>query len=112
MENQETTNVFVKPVYDRIFIQRDPELKEKSGVLIPEQSREKPNLGTIVIVGDECVKAKKGDRIFFGQGAGLDIAIGPFVYTMLREKDIFAFTDHPPIVTGDEYKNIKLIEPA
>lgn len=110
MENKETTNVFVKPVYDRIFIERDPAPEIKSGVIIPEQAREKPGMGTVVMVGDECEKAKKGDRIFFGMGAGLDISIGPKVYTMLRERDIFAFTDHPPIVTGDEYKNITLIE--
>lgn len=108
-EQEQTTDVFVKPVYDRIFIERDPEIKKtESGVIVPQTAREKPNMGTVRLVGEECKKAKPGDRIFFGRGAGLDIAIGSMIFTMLRESDIFAFTNHPPIQTGEEYKTFRL----
>lgn len=109
-EQEQTTDVFVRPVFDRLFIERDPELKETNGIAIPQTAREKPNMGTVRMVGEECKKAKVGDRIFFGRGAGLDIAIGNMVYTMLRESDIFAFTNHPPVKTGEEYKAFRLYE--
>lgn len=105
MENlEEKSNVFIDPNADIIFIERDPEVKEtKAGIAIPQTLREKPNMGTIRIVGPDCKKAKPGDRVMFGKGAGMDLAIGAFVFTMLREKEVYAFHNLPPLDVGQEY---------
>lgn len=103
-KEQEQQNVFVKPHADRILIERDPIVKETaSGISIPETAREKPSIGTIRLVGDECKVAKVDDRIFFGKGAGVDISIGNMVFTMLRENEIYAFTNLPAANVGKEY---------
>lgn len=106
MENlEEKSNVIIDPNSDIVFIERDPVVKEtKTGIAIPEQAREKPNMGSIRIVGPDCVKAKPGMRVMFGKGAGMDIAIGEFVFTMLREKEIYAFHNLPPLAAGQEYE--------
>ena len=105
MENlEEKTNVTIDPNADIIFIERDPEIKEtKAGIAIPQTAREKPNMGTIRIVGPDCLKAKPGMRVMFGKGAGMDLAIGEFVFTMLREKEIYAFHNLPALAPGQEY---------
>lgn len=108
-QEESTTNVFINPAGDRIFIERDPEIKETAGgVVVPQTAREKPNMGTIKLVGDECKKSKPGDRILFGRGAGYDIAIGNMVFTIMRESEIYAWTNHPAIKTGEEYKTFRL----
>jgi chaperonin GroES len=104
MVKEEKSNVFIDPNADIIFIERDPVVNEtKGGLAIPETARKKPNMGTIKIVGPDCVKAKPGMRVFFGEGSGMDLAIGSFVYTMLREREIYAFHNLPPLKTGEAY---------
>lgn len=103
-EETAKTNVIIDPNADIIFIQRDPELKEtKGGVVIPQTAREKPNMGTVKIVGPDCKKAKPGDRIMFGKNAGMDLAIGDAVFTMMREKEIYAWHNLPVLMPGQEY---------
>lgn len=105
MENlEEKSSVFIDPNSDIIFIERDPVVVEtKAGIAIPETAREKPNMGTIRIVGPDCVKAKTGMRVMFGRGAGMDLAIGDHVFTMLREKEVYAFHNLPPLKPGQDY---------
>lgn len=103
-EEPAKTNVIIDPNADIIFIERDPEVAEtKGGISIPKSAREKPNMGTIKIVGPDCVKAKIGMRVMFGKGAGMDLAIGDFVFTMLREKEVYAFHNLPALAIGQDY---------
>jgi co-chaperonin GroES (HSP10) len=106
-KKQEQVSVYILPVFDRIFIERDPEIKVKDGIAIPQTAREKATMGTIKLVGESCVKAKPGDRVLFGRGAGMDLSIGSQVFTMLRESEIYAFHNIPPAETGEEYKAFK-----
>jgi co-chaperonin GroES (HSP10) len=51
---------------DRIAVIRDPEEQEKNGIIIPEQSRNKPIRGTVVMVGDLVQHdIEVGDRVAF-----------------------------------------------
>jgi chaperonin GroES len=48
-----TNNMTLKPLYDRVLIRRkEPEAKTKGGLIIPDTSKEKPQEGEILAVGD------------------------------------------------------------
>lgn len=88
----------VKPLADRVLVQRieEEELK-KGGIIIPDTAKEKPQQGKVVEIGagrlDEKGKRvpmeiKKGDRVLFGKYAGSEVTIGDEEYIIMREDDI------------------------
>ncbi len=74
----------VTPLHDRILVAR-LEAKEvaKSGIIIPDTAKEKPQEGEVVAVGPGKIEkgrrvpidVKVGDRILFGKYTGSDINI-------------------------------------
>ncbi len=77
-----TTKVAVKvrPLHDRIIVQRIDEGEQKvGGIIIPDTAKEKPQQGKVIAVGagkqnDEgkriALDVKEGDRILFGKYLG------------------------------------------
>ena len=65
----------VRPMFDRILIQRNEEpSRTKSGLFLPEATKEKPSEGTILAVGQGRVSeegkvtplaVKVGDKVLF-----------------------------------------------
>ena len=70
----------IKPLGDRILVQRlEPEEVKKGGIIIPETAQEKPMEARVIALGtgkldDEGKKipfdVKKGDRILIGKYSG------------------------------------------
>jgi len=92
--------VNMTPLHDRVLVKR-LEAKEtlKSGIIIPDTAKEKPQEGEVIAVGagkiDEKGKrvpldVKVGDRILFGKYMGNDIEIDGQEYLILREEEILA----------------------
>jgi chaperonin GroES len=91
--------VNVTPLHDRILITR-LEAKEvgKSGIIIPDTAKEKPQEGEVVAVGlGKIEKGQRvpidvevGDRILFGKYTGNDITIDNKEYLILREEEVLA----------------------
>lgn len=81
----EATNNFV-------FIKRDEVEKEKSGLFIPGQGREKPHRGKIISVGEltEDKKIKSGRIAIFHKGIGFEIDLDGEVYLVLMDKEVIA----------------------
>ena len=86
-----------KPLYDRVVV--DPKVEEnmsKSGIVLPQTSQEKPQIGVVVAVGDgenfDCVeskmKVKIGDKILFEKYAGTELKLEGKTYVVLRQIDI------------------------
>ena len=90
----------LKPLHDRIVIkQLEAQDKTKSGLVLPDSAKEKPQEGKVVAVGpgrlsDEgTVKAldvKAGDRVLYGKYSGTEVSIGGDEYVILREEDVLA----------------------
>lgn len=85
----------IQPLADRVVVQ--PALAEattKSGIIIPDTAKEKPQRGTIVAVGsgkkDEPMTVKVGDTVLYGKYAGTEISVDGSDYLIMRESDIFA----------------------
>ena len=89
--------VNVTPLHDRILVTR-LEAKEvaKSGIIIPDTAKEKPQEGEVVAVGPGKIEkgrrvpidVKVGDRILFGKYTGSDINIDDQEYLILREDEV------------------------
>ena len=95
-----TTKVAVKvrPLHDRIIVQRIEEGEQKiGGIIIPDTAKEKPQQGKVVAVGagkqkDDgkriALDVKAGDTILFGKYSGQEIKIDGEEHLIMREEDI------------------------
>jgi chaperonin GroES len=90
----------VRPLQDRILVQRiEEEETTKGGIIIPDSAKEKPQEGKVVAVGPgktlesgEIAKpgVKKGDRILFSKYAGTDVTVDHEEHIIIREDDVLA----------------------
>jgi chaperonin GroES len=86
------------PLRDRVIVERvASEETTRSGIIIPDTAREKPQEGKVLAVGsgrrleDGSVQApevKKGDRVLFGKYSGTEVKIEGQEFVILREDDI------------------------
>jgi chaperonin GroES len=92
----------VRPLHDRILVERIEEEVRKGGIIIPDSAKEKPQQGKVIAVGpgrvDENGKripmdVKKGDSILFGKYSGNEIRVGEEEYLIMREDDILAIIE-------------------
>jgi chaperonin GroES len=90
----------VKPLGDRVFVKVSAaEEKTAGGILLPDNAKEKPQVGEIVATGpgkrnDDGSRAepevKVGDKVLYSKYAGTDIKLGHRRVCLLSEKDILA----------------------
>ena len=90
----------IKPLGDRIVVKAlEAQDKTKSGIILPDTAKEKPQEGKVVAVGtgrlmdDGSVKSlevKNGDRVLYGKYAGTEVSVEGTDYLILREEDVLA----------------------
>jgi chaperonin GroES len=90
----------VRPLHDRILVQRLEEGEQKvGGIIIPDTAKEKPQQGKVIAAGNGKVKddgtripldVKAGDRILFGKYSGQDIKLDGEEYLIMREDEVLA----------------------
>ena len=90
----------LKPLGDRLIIKRqEAQEKTKSGLVLPDTAKEKPQEGKVIAVGsgklldDGSVKAlevKSGDKVLYGKYSGTEVRVQEEDYLILREDDILA----------------------
>jgi chaperonin GroES len=93
----------VKPLNDRVLVQRTEEMEmTKGGIYIPDTAKEKPIEGKIIAVGPGKMSdagtrmtptVKAGDRVLFSKYAGSEIKVEGEEYLMMREDDILAILE-------------------
>ena len=93
----------VRPLHDRLIIQRLEEGEQTiGGIIVPDSAKEKPQRGKVFAVGQGKVRddgsrqqpdVKDGDTILFGKYSGQDIKIDGEEYLILREDDVLAIID-------------------
>ncbi len=98
----ESTHMKVRPLHDRIIVQRIDEGEQKiGGIIIPDSAKEKPQQGKVIAVGlgkkekNERVPldVKEGETILFGKYSGQDIKIDGEEYLIMREDEVLAVLD-------------------
>jgi chaperonin GroES len=90
----------VRPLHDRIIVQRIDEGEQKvGGIIIPDSAKEKPQQGTVIAVGNGKANdngkripldVKAGDRILFGKYSGQEIKLDGKEYFIMKEDDVLA----------------------
>jgi len=85
----------IKPLADRVLVEPlQAETKTASGIIIPDNAKEKPQKGTVVAVGkgtkDEPTTVKIGDSVLYGKYAGTELKLEGTDYLIMRESDILA----------------------
>lgn len=88
----------IKPLADRLLVRPIPlESVTKSGIIIPETVKEKPQKGTVIAVGDgkkdEPMVIKNGDEVLYYKNAGIEIEIDKEKLLILRELEVLAIID-------------------
>ena len=93
----------VRPLHDRIIVQRLEESEQRSGaIIIPDSAKEKPQQGKVLAAGlgksNEDGKripleVKAGDIILFGKYSGQEIKLDGVEYLIMKEDDVLAITD-------------------
>ncbi|MGV6830698.1 MAG: co-chaperone GroES [bacterium] len=87
--------VNIKPLADRVLIEpMEAETKTASGIIIPDNAKEKPQKGKVVAVGpgtaDNPITVKKGETVLYGKYAGTELKLEGKDYLIMRENDILA----------------------
>src|SRR3546814_55367 len=90
----------IKPLFDRVVIQRMEEEKMSAGgIVIPDSATEKPIKGEVVAVGEgktldngslRAPKVKVGDKVLFGKYSGTEVKLDGTDLLVVKEDDIFA----------------------
>ncbi|WP_412983878.1 co-chaperone GroES [Pontimicrobium sp. IMCC45349] len=85
----------IKPLADRVLIEpMQAETKTASGIIIPDNAKEKPQKGKVVAIGtgtkDEPLTVKNGDTVLYGKYAGTELKLEGKDYLIMRESDILA----------------------
>jgi chaperonin GroES len=94
----------VRPLHDRILVQRLEEGEQQiGGIIIPDSAREKPQRGKIIAAGngkmtDEgerlTLDVKAGDTILFGKYSGQEIKLDGVDYLIMKEDEVLAVEGH------------------
>lgn len=68
------------------------EEKTVSGIIIPDSAKEKPQIGSVVLVGagkkDEPMEVKVGDVVFYGKYSGTELSIDGEDYLLMSQTDV------------------------
>jgi chaperonin GroES len=90
----------LKPLGDRVVIKPSPkEEVTKSGLVIPDTAKEKPQEGIVLAIGpgklDEDGKrlpmdVKVGDKVLYAKYAGTEIKLEGEEHLIVKESDILA----------------------
>lgn len=89
----------IKPVagtQNRVVVEpAAAEEKTKSGIIIPDTAKEKPQRGKVVSVSEVDEKGNKpavkvGDTVLYGKYSGTELNIDGKDYLIMRETDVLA----------------------
>jgi chaperonin GroES len=90
----------LKPIGDRVVVRpKTAEEMTKSGIILPDTAKERPQEGEVMAVGTGRVledgrviplEVQVGDRVLFSKYGGTEFKLGNEEYIILREDDILA----------------------
>lgn len=90
------SKVNIRPLHDRVLIERIEERTTAGGIIIPETSSDKPQRGKVLAAGPgkyengtlRKLDVKVGDEVLFGKYSGTEVKVGGHDVLVMREEDI------------------------
>ncbi len=89
----------VQPLGSRVLVRvLAEESVTKSGILLPDTAKEKPQRGEVVAVGDdtETIKVSVGDRVLFPKYTGTEIRLEGDDHLIIDSTDLLAILHETP----------------
>ena len=96
----------VRPLRDRILVERVEEQEQRvGGIIIPDSAKEKPQEATVVAIGRGRVNdkgdvfpldVKVGDTVLIGKYSGTEIKLAGKDYLILREEEVLGVVEGVP----------------
>ncbi len=93
----------LRPLGDRVVIEPTPrEEMTKSGIVLPDTAKEKPQEGTVIAVGPGAfdndgkrmaIDVKSGDKVLYAKYAGTEFKIDGEDLLIVSQKDILAIVE-------------------
>ena len=93
----------IKPLGDRVLIKAlEREEKTKSGIVLPDTAKEKPQEGRVLAVGSGktlengtkvALEVQVGQKVIFSKYAGTEIKLDGEELMILNERDILAIVE-------------------
>ena len=90
----------IRPLHDRVLIQRLDEGEQNvGGIIIPDSAKEKPQRGTVIAAGNGkatttgkrvALDVKEGDTVLFGKYSGQEIKLDGVDYLIMKEDEVLA----------------------
>ena len=90
------------PLGDRVVLKQiAAEETTKSGIVLPGQTKEKPQQAEVVAVGpggvvdgkEVTMQVKVGDKVIYSKYAGTDVKLGDDEYIVVKQNDIVAIVE-------------------
>ena len=79
------------PLADRVLLKEEKaESTTKSGIILPDSAKEKPQAAVVVSVGPDVDQVKEGDKVIYTEYAGTEVKYQEEEYTIVDQKDIIA----------------------
>jgi chaperonin GroES len=78
-----------QPLGKRVLVQRVEEATTTaSGIIIPDNAKEKPSQGKVVAVSSEVDNVAAGETVVFGKYAGSELTLEGEVYLVIDVDDL------------------------
>lgn len=94
-------SINIRPLHDRVIIQRIEEHKTAGGIVIPETVGDKPQRGKVIAAGPgkfedgnlRKLDVKVGDEVLFGKYSGTEVKMNGKDFLVMREEDIMGVVE-------------------
>ena len=93
----------IKPLGDRVLIKAlEREEKTKSGIVLPDTAKEKPQEGRVIAIGSGkmldngtkvALEVQVGQKVIFSKYAGTEVKLDGEEMMILNERDILAVVE-------------------
>lgn len=99
-----STKTTIKPLFDNVLIKpQEAEEKTASGIILPDSAKEKPQIGTVMAVGDGAwnedgdkrvpMSVKVGQTVMYKKWGGNEVKVNGEDWILVEQKDILAVTE-------------------
>ncbi len=91
----------IKPLFDKILLIEEQVDKNKTGIVLPDIAKDKPNIAKVVAVGNGGIidgnnveiKVNVGEKVLFNKYATSEFKIDNTTYLLIKQADILAILE-------------------
>ena len=84
-------SVGIEPLASMVLVEIEQAAEQTtSGLLLPEEAREKMTVGTVVAVGPKVENVAEGDRVIYRKYGGMELEWMGVEFLLIKEEDLQA----------------------